>query len=97
MREAVEVAASVFQEGLPLIKMVDRRLAFDLDLSAGAACAFSKRSSSKTTTSWPYAPGDFENRPSRPLLALGLPRAAFTLHRERMTRFSKLPTLSAAA
>jgi len=32
MREAVEVAQRLFFEGLPLIKMVDRRLAFDLEL-----------------------------------------------------------------
>ena len=32
MREAVEVAHKLFLEGLPLIKMVDRRLAFDLEL-----------------------------------------------------------------
>ncbi len=32
MREAVGVARRLFQEGLPLVKMVDRRLSFDLDL-----------------------------------------------------------------
>ena len=32
MREACEVAHKLFLEGLPLIKMVDRRLAFDLEL-----------------------------------------------------------------
>ncbi|HTS48856.1 MAG TPA: squalene synthase HpnC [Bryobacteraceae bacterium] len=32
MREAVGVARRLFLEGLPLTKMVDRRLAFDLDL-----------------------------------------------------------------
>ena len=32
MREAVEVARALFLEGLPLIKMVNRRLAFDLEL-----------------------------------------------------------------
>ena len=32
MREAVGVARRLFREGLPLIKTVDRRLAFDLDL-----------------------------------------------------------------
>ena len=32
MRDAVEVARKLFQEGLPLIKTVDRRLAFDLEL-----------------------------------------------------------------
>jgi squalene synthase HpnC len=32
MREAVEVAHNLFQEGLPLIKMVNRRLALDLEL-----------------------------------------------------------------
>ena len=32
MREAVGVARRLFLEGLPLVKMVDRRLAFDLDL-----------------------------------------------------------------
>lgn len=32
MREAVEVAEDLFHKGLPLIKMVDRRLALDLDL-----------------------------------------------------------------
>jgi squalene synthase HpnC len=32
LREAVEVAQALFQEGLPLIKMVNRRLALDLEL-----------------------------------------------------------------
>jgi phytoene/squalene synthetase len=32
MREAVEVARSLFLEGLPLIKQVNRRLALDLEL-----------------------------------------------------------------
>jgi squalene synthase HpnC len=32
MRDAVEVARKLFLEGLPLIKTVDRRLAFDLEL-----------------------------------------------------------------
>lgn len=32
MREAVEVADDLFRKGLPLIKMVDRRLALDLNL-----------------------------------------------------------------
>ena len=32
MHDAVEVARKLFQEGLPLVKMVDKRLAFDLDL-----------------------------------------------------------------
>ncbi len=32
MREAVEVARALFLEGLPLIKMVNRRLALDLEL-----------------------------------------------------------------
>lgn len=32
MREAVGVARRLFLEGLPLVQMVDRRLAFDLDL-----------------------------------------------------------------
>jgi squalene synthase HpnC len=32
MRDAVEVAHALFQEGLPLIKMVNRRLALDLEL-----------------------------------------------------------------
>jgi squalene synthase HpnC len=32
MREAVDVARALFQAGLPLIKTVDKRLAFDLDL-----------------------------------------------------------------
>ena len=32
MREAVDVARKLFLEGLPLIKMVNRRLAFDLEL-----------------------------------------------------------------
>jgi len=32
MREAVEKARELFLEGLPLSKMVDRRLALDLDL-----------------------------------------------------------------
>jgi squalene synthase HpnC len=32
MRDAVEVARKLFQQGLPLIKTVDRRLAFDLEL-----------------------------------------------------------------
>jgi len=32
MRDAVEVARKLFLEGLPLIKRVDRRLAFDLEL-----------------------------------------------------------------
>jgi squalene synthase HpnC len=32
MREAVEVARKLFLEGLPLVKTVDRRLAFDLEL-----------------------------------------------------------------
>ncbi len=32
MREAVDVARKLFHEGLPLVKTVDRRLAFDLEL-----------------------------------------------------------------
>ncbi len=32
MRDAVSVARKLFHEGLPLVKMVDRRLSFDLDL-----------------------------------------------------------------
>jgi len=32
MQEAVDVAGNLFREGLPLIKMVNRRLALDLDL-----------------------------------------------------------------
>jgi phytoene/squalene synthetase len=32
MQEAVEVAHNLFQQGLPLIKMVNRRLALDLEL-----------------------------------------------------------------
>jgi phytoene/squalene synthetase len=32
MRDAVEVARNLFQEGLPLVKMVNRRLALDLEL-----------------------------------------------------------------
>ena len=32
MQEAVDVAGKLFLQGLPLIKMVDRRLAFDLEL-----------------------------------------------------------------
>jgi len=32
MRDAVDVARKLFLEGLPLVKTVDRRLAFDLDL-----------------------------------------------------------------
>ncbi len=32
MRDAVGVARKLFLEGLPLVKKVDRRLAFDLDL-----------------------------------------------------------------
>jgi len=32
MRDAVAVARKLFEEGLPLVKMVDRRLGFDLDL-----------------------------------------------------------------
>ena len=32
MREAVDMARRLFEQGLPLVKMVDRRLAFDLDL-----------------------------------------------------------------
>jgi squalene synthase HpnC len=32
MRDAIEVARKLFLEGLPLVKTVDRRLAFDLEL-----------------------------------------------------------------
>ncbi len=32
MRDAIDVARKLFMEGLPLVKTVDRRLAFDLDL-----------------------------------------------------------------
>jgi squalene synthase HpnC len=32
MRDAIDVARKLFQNGLPLIKTVDRRLAFDLEL-----------------------------------------------------------------
>jgi phytoene/squalene synthetase len=32
MKEAVEVARELFTKGLPLVKMVDRRLSIDLDL-----------------------------------------------------------------
>ena len=32
MREAIDVARKLFLEGLPLVKTVDRRLAFDLEL-----------------------------------------------------------------
>jgi squalene synthase HpnC len=32
MRDAVAVARKLFEDGLPLVKMVDRRLGFDLDL-----------------------------------------------------------------
>ncbi|HUA20763.1 MAG TPA: squalene synthase HpnC [Bryobacteraceae bacterium] len=32
LRDAVEVARKLFLEGLPLVKMVDKRLSFDLDL-----------------------------------------------------------------
>jgi phytoene/squalene synthetase len=32
MRDAIEVARKLFVEGLPLVKTVDRRLAFDLEL-----------------------------------------------------------------
>jgi phytoene/squalene synthetase len=32
MRDAVEVARKLFVQGLPLVKTVDRRLGFDLDL-----------------------------------------------------------------
>ncbi len=32
MREAVQVARNLFEEGLPLVKTVDRRLGFDLEL-----------------------------------------------------------------
>jgi len=32
MRDAIDVARELFLEGLPLVKTVDKRLAFDLDL-----------------------------------------------------------------
>jgi phytoene/squalene synthetase len=32
MREAVSIASDLFKRGLPLIRSVDRRLAFDLEL-----------------------------------------------------------------
>jgi phytoene/squalene synthetase len=32
MRDAIDVARELFLEGLPLVKTVDRRLAFDLEL-----------------------------------------------------------------
>ena len=32
MRDAIEVARKLFLEGLPLVKTVDRRLGFDLEL-----------------------------------------------------------------
>jgi squalene synthase HpnC len=43
MRDAVEVARKLFHQGLPLIKTVDRRLAFDLQLfSRGGLCILDK-------------------------------------------------------
>jgi squalene synthase HpnC len=43
MRDAVDVARKLFNEGLPLIKTVDRRLAFDLELfSRGGLCVLDK-------------------------------------------------------
>jgi phytoene/squalene synthetase len=43
MREAVSVADGLFARGLPLIRTVDRRLAFDLELfSRGGMCVLSK-------------------------------------------------------
>jgi squalene synthase HpnC len=43
MTEAVDVADKLFKQGLPLIKAVDRRLAFDLELfSRGGMCVLDK-------------------------------------------------------
>ena len=43
MREAVEVAEDLFRKGLPLIKMVDRRLALDLQLFSRGGMAILKK------------------------------------------------------
>jgi len=43
MRDAVDMARKLFLEGLPLVKTVDRRLGFDLDLfSRGGMCILEK-------------------------------------------------------
>jgi squalene synthase HpnC len=43
MRDAVNMARKLFLEGLPLVKTVDRRLGFDLDLfSRGGMCILEK-------------------------------------------------------
>jgi hypothetical protein len=79
MREIVAKARELFLEGLPLIGMVDRRLALDLDLFSRGGLRCSTRSSSRITTCW-RAAGHFKAERVRLLLGslarLAFPRAA---------------------
>jgi len=56
MREIVDQARALFLEGLPLSRMVDRRLALDLDCSAAEACGCCKKSNGGITTCSPPGP-----------------------------------------
>ena len=55
MRDAIDVARKLFLEGLPLVKTVDKRLAFDLDLFSRGGMRVLEKSSSRTTTCSPGA------------------------------------------
>ncbi len=56
MKEVAGVARQLFVEGLPLARLVDRRLAIDIESLAAAGCASSIKSSGRTIACWRGAP-----------------------------------------
>ena len=78
MREAVEVARKLFLEGLPLVKTVDRRLAFDLELFSRGGMRVLEKIEQQNYNVLAERP-HVSKRDRLSLVAHALLRAAFTL------------------
>ncbi|HYL74305.1 MAG TPA: squalene synthase HpnC [Bryobacteraceae bacterium] len=78
MRDAVEVARKLFLEGLPLIKTVDRRLAFDLELFSRGGLRVLEKIEQQNYNVLAHRPA-VSKKDRLSLVAHALLRAAFTL------------------
>ncbi len=77
MREIVEQARELFLEGLPLVGMVDRRLALDLDLFSRGGLRVLDKIERQGYDVLARAAGHFEGRARGPAAADRWPRVAF--------------------
>ena len=78
MREIVGKARELFLEGLPLPRMVDRRLAFDIDLFSRGGMRVLEKIERQDYNVLAAPPGHLESRARAACLLASLARMAFS-------------------